>query len=93
MARPENIHKYPYGAISEIGCWTHASESLSKLSVVCGSQESLDTIGRVNRLLSTWPVDDTVPAEGFDSLKNTYKKLTSGLTEIKSNAEKEAKYV
>ena len=42
-------------------------------------------------MLSTWPSDDTVPAEGFDSLKTTYRKLTSGLSEIKSNAEKEAR--
>jgi len=45
-----------------------------------------DTIGRVNRLLSAWPVDDDLPAEGFDSVRNTYKKLTSGLTEIKTSA-------
>ncbi|EEB90918.1 hypothetical protein MPER_10813, partial [Moniliophthora perniciosa FA553] len=41
-----------------------------------------DNIGRVNRLISAWPPDDVVPAEGFDSLKTTYKKLSLALNEI-----------
>jgi SAGA-associated factor 29 len=51
-----------------------------------------ETIGRVNRLISSWPSDDTLPAEGFDGVKPVYKKLLSGLQEVKSNAEEEARY-
>jgi SAGA-associated factor 29 len=50
----------------------------------------MDTIGRVNRLISSWPLNDTLPAEGFDGVKPVYKKLLSGLHEVKTNAEKEA---
>ena len=92
MGKSFDIHEtLPYRGYLEVHCWSRASESLTKLSNIYGNQESQDTIGRVNRFLSTWPSDDTVPAEGFDSLKTTYRKLTSGLSEIKSNAEKEAR--
>jgi SAGA-associated factor 29 len=92
MRKSDDIHEFRrHGDVSEFDCWARASESLATLSTVYANQESLETIGRVNRLLSAWPSDDTVPAEGFDSLKSTYKKLTSGLSEIKSNAEREAK--
>lgn len=94
MRKSSEVHELILrrGTTAEIDCWTRASESISKLSNIYGSEESHETIGRVNRLLSTWPADDTVPAEGFDSLKSTYKKLTSGLSEIKNQAEKEARY-
>ncbi|KJA23198.1 hypothetical protein HYPSUDRAFT_137927 [Hypholoma sublateritium FD-334 SS-4] len=49
-----------------------------------------DTIGRVNRLISVWPTDDTLPAEGLASLKTNQGKLTLGLNEIISQARKEA---
>lgn len=51
---------------------------------------SVDTIGRVNRLISVWPTDDTLPAEGLASLKTNQSKLTLGLNEIISQAKKEA---
>jgi len=51
----------------------------------------METIGRVNRLISSWPSNDMLPAEGFDGVKPVYKKLLSGLTEVKGNAEKEAR--
>ncbi|KAF8908970.1 SGF29 tudor-like domain-containing protein [Gymnopilus junonius] len=47
----------------------------------------------VNRLISAWPTDDTVPAEGLGGLKATQAKLTSGLTEITSAAEQELKAI
>jgi len=53
----------------------------------------METIGRVNRLISSWPSNDTLPAEGFDGVKPVYKKLLSGLQEVKSNAEKEARAI
>lgn len=51
-----------------------------------------EAVGRVNRLIASWPSDDTLPAEGFDGVRTVYKKLVSGLQELKSNAEKETKY-
>lgn len=51
----------------------------------------METIGRVNRLISSWPSNDTLPAEGFEGVKPVYKKLFSGLQEVKSNAEKETR--
>ncbi|KAK7056795.1 Protein phosphatase 2C 2 [Paramarasmius palmivorus] len=67
----------------ELDCWSHAANSLSALSEIYAKSATQDNIGRVNRLITAWPSDDVVPAEGFDSLKNTYKKLTSALNEIK----------
>lgn len=52
----------------------------------------METIGRVNRLVSSWPSNDTLPAEGFDGVKSVYKKLFSGLQEVKNNADKEARW-
>ncbi|KAG6816806.1 hypothetical protein H0H87_002775 [Tephrocybe sp. NHM501043] len=43
------------------------------------------------KLISAWPVDDTVPAEGLDDVKGIYKKLAPGLREIQNAADEEAK--
>lgn len=48
-----------------------------------------DPIGRVNRLLLAWPADDNLPGDGYESVRSTYKKLTAGLNEIKSTAERD----
>ncbi|TBU62334.1 SGF29 tudor-like domain-containing protein [Dichomitus squalens] len=56
-------------------------------------QERDDTIGRVHRLLSQWPSDDSLPSEGIDGVKSIYKKLVSGLNEVKTNAEKDAEAI
>lgn len=72
-------------------CWAHATQSLRILSNIHSKSNTVDTIGRVNRLISAWPPDDTVPAEGLGGLKATQAKLTSGLTEITSAAEQEIK--
>jgi SAGA-associated factor 29 len=48
-----------------------------------------ETVGRVNRLISAWPQDDTLPAEGYEGVKTVYKKLKSGLRDIQSQAESE----
>jgi SAGA-associated factor 29 len=45
-------------------------------------------MGRVSRLMSAWPTDDTVPAEGLGNLQG---RLTSGLTEIMNSANQEVK--
>jgi SAGA-associated factor 29 len=61
------------------------------LNGIYSNPTTVETIGRVNRLISSWPSDDTLPAEGFDGVKPVYKKLLSGLQEVKHNAEKEAR--
>jgi hypothetical protein len=53
---------------------------------------TLETIERVNRLISAWPTDDTLPAEGYDGVKSVFKKLYPGLRDIQTAAEEEAKY-
>lgn len=49
-----------------------------------------DTVNRVQRLLSGWPTDDTLPSEGIEHVRSLYKKLMSSLTEVKATAEKDA---
>jgi SAGA-associated factor 29 len=44
-------------------------------------------------MISAWPTDDTLPAEGFDAVKQTYKKLSHGLHEIADTAAGEEKCV
>ncbi|KAF8073604.1 SGF29 tudor-like domain-containing protein [Lyophyllum atratum] len=75
----------------EVECWAHAAESLTALSNKYSSHPTLETIERVNRLISAWPIDDTLPAEGLDGVKMTYKKLSPGLRDIQIAAEEEAK--
>ena len=75
----------------ELQWWTACAESLRQISAAHSSSEAAETIGRVNRLISAWPQDDTLPAEGYDGLKPIYKKLTSGLKEIKESADRDVK--
>ncbi|KAH9950535.1 SGF29 tudor-like domain-containing protein [Amylocystis lapponica] len=77
----------------EVECWSNAASSLSKFSTTYSSPSTAETIGRVNRLLLAWPMDDTMPAEGYDSVRSVYKKLISGLTEIKSTAERDVEEI
>lgn len=44
-------------------------------------------------MISAWPTDDTLPAEGFDAVRQTYKKLSHGLHEIADVAAGEEKWV
>jgi len=76
-----------------VECWSHAAESLKILSGIYANSKTVDTMARVNRLISTWPTDDTVPAEGLGSLHDVQGKLTSGLTEIMNSANQEVKAI
>jgi len=49
------------------------------------------TIGRVNRLISALPTDDTLQVDGLESAKTTHKKLSLGLDELRKQAEAEVK--
>jgi SAGA-associated factor 29 len=53
----------------------------------------MEAIGKVNRLISQWPTDDNLPADGFDSVKSMYKKLNAGLGEIGGASDSELKFV
>jgi hypothetical protein len=77
---------------SDVECWSHASESLSVLSSLYGSAATTETIGRVNRLISAWPPDDTPPAEGIGHMKTIQQKLTSGLSDIINACDQEIKW-
>jgi SAGA-associated factor 29 len=77
----------------EIECWTQAVDSLRTLSKVYASPATVDTIGRVNRLFSTWPTDEALPADGYDGLKSLSKKIQSGLQDIQRTAQKEVESV
>ena len=75
---------------TEVECWSHAAAQLNKLSSMLSEHERDDTVGRVHRLLSQWPTDDTLPSEGFVWVRSLYKKLHAGHSEVKSTAEKDA---
>ncbi|KAN0087469.1 Translin [Tylopilus felleus] len=73
----------------EIEYWSHASKSLETLSGIYANQTSIETIGRVNRLMAMWPTDDSLAAESYETLKTNYKRLSSALKEVRRNSEEE----
>lgn len=77
----------------EIDYWTHTASALPALSEFYSNPAHAETIGRINRLMSAWPADEVLPAEGIDSVKSTYKKLSAGFEEIARNTEKELKMI
>ncbi|KAJ7780653.1 SGF29 tudor-like domain-containing protein [Mycena maculata] len=77
----------------ELDCWSHAATSLTHLSGIYSNPATIETIGRVNRLISVWPADDTVPAQGFDNVKQIYRKLSSALEEIQTTSDREVKAI
>jgi SAGA-associated factor 29 len=77
---------------AEIDCWSHATSSISALSNLALNSSTQETIARVNRLIDIWPTDDAFPTEGFETIRTNYKKLVSGLNDIKAQSERDAKY-
>ncbi|KAG6876518.1 hypothetical protein C0992_012602 [Termitomyces sp. T32_za158] len=75
----------------ELDCWSQAAASLSTLTAQFSRHSTLETIERVNRLISAWPVDDNIPAEGLDGVKATHKKLAPALRDIQNTADEELK--
>lgn len=73
----------------EVECWTHASDSLKSLSTFYANNQIQEIVGRVNRLISVWPTDDTLPAQGLGQLKAIQQKLATGLEDVSNHAEKE----
>ena len=74
---------------AEIDCWSRSISALSNLAVNSSTQE---TINRVNRLINTWSADDAPSTEGFEGIKANYKKLVSGLSDIKTQSDRDVKY-
>jgi len=55
--------------------------------------DTIETFGRVNRLIAGWPTDDMLPADGFEGLKTTYKKLSAALRGVHNTAGIEVKAI
>ncbi|KAF8134802.1 SGF29 tudor-like domain-containing protein [Mycena galopus ATCC 62051] len=77
----------------ELDCWSHAAASLTHLSGTYSNAANVETIGRINRLISVWPTDDTLPAQGLNAVKEMYHKLNLGLEGIKATSEREVKAI
>ncbi|KAL5520121.1 hypothetical protein ACEPAG_1781 [Sanghuangporus baumii] len=80
----------------ELQCWTHAMAKLNACRETYENPSTLDAMNRVNRSIAAWPFsngENGEPLESFETIKATYKKLSSGLTEIKEAAEVEAKAI
>ncbi|KAH9992031.1 SGF29 tudor-like domain-containing protein [Russula vinacea] len=74
----------------EIDCWSRSISALSNLAVNSTTQ---DTVTRVNRLIATWPADDALSTDGLEGIKASYKKLVSGLGEIKTQSDRDVKAI
>ncbi|KAG2010060.1 hypothetical protein CC2G_012911 [Coprinopsis cinerea AmutBmut pab1-1] len=74
----------------DVEYWTRSAEALRNLAKHYSNYPPLDLVGRANRLISTWPTDDDLPGEGWKSLKENYKKLSTSLDEVRKNADAEA---
>lgn len=92
MDRKRGVTTRP-AASEEIEFWNHARTSLLTLSNIYTNSTTGDTISRVNRLISAWPSDDTVPSEGLDGVKTIYKKLNTGLKDIETASNHEVKAI
>ena len=79
--------------IPEVEYWTQAAEAIRVVANKFSINTTAETIARVNRMISAWPADDTLPAEGFDAVRQTFKRLSNGLREIETYAIGEEKYV
>ncbi|KAH8114515.1 SGF29 tudor-like domain-containing protein [Phellopilus nigrolimitatus] len=80
----------------EIQCWAHAAAALSSCRDAYNNPGTLEAMARVNRSISAWPSmsgENGEPMEAFETVKDTYRKLSSGLNEIKDAAEVEAKAI
>lgn len=76
---------------TELDCWSHTAESLRTLASKYGRPATIETIERVNRLISTWPTDDALPAGGIEEVKAIQRKLAPGISEIKNSTDEEMK--
>ncbi|KAI0761965.1 SGF29 tudor-like domain-containing protein [Trametes elegans] len=92
MASRRGVSKRPASS-EEVECWSQAAASLNRLSSMLSEHDRDDTVGRVHRLLSQWPTDDSLPSEGTDGVKSLCKKLVAGLQEVQATANKDAEAI
>ncbi|KXN88167.1 SAGA-associated factor 29 [Leucoagaricus sp. SymC.cos] len=90
MDRRRGVNSRP-ATSEEVEYWTQAAEAIRAVTNKFPIGTTAETIGRVNRMISAWPTDDTLPAEGFDAVKQTFKRLSNGLREIETSASGEEK--
>jgi len=90
MDRRRGINSRP-ATSEEVEYWTQAAEAIRVVTNKYPINSTTETIGRVNRLISAWPTDDTLPAEGIDAVKQTFKRLTNGLRDVETSALQEEK--
>ncbi|OAX44310.1 hypothetical protein K503DRAFT_765119 [Rhizopogon vinicolor AM-OR11-026] len=83
----------PAASTEEVDCWSQASKSLASLSNIYASSKYVEIIGRVNRLISVWPTDDVLPADGYDGLKTNYKHLSRALKDVRDINDEEVKAI
>lgn len=76
----------------ETTVWNQARTQLMAFSKMYSNPATASTIGRVNRCISGWPSDDTVPAEGLEDVQQTYNRLMVGLKDVEDASNKEVKY-
>ncbi|KAK2465189.1 hypothetical protein APHAL10511_002543 [Amanita phalloides] len=77
----------------ELDSWSRTAESLRVLASKYDRPTTLESLEKVNRLISAWPTDDTIPAEGLEGVKVIHRKLAPGITEVKLAAEEELKAI
>lgn len=82
-------------SILEIQWWSQATLKLNAFRDTYSNPATVDAMARVNRAISAWPDvsgENGEPPAAIETVKATYKKLSSGLTEIKESADLEIKY-
>lgn len=83
----------PRPASEEEAYWTRATAALRELSDQQAEHPQLDLIGKANRLMAAWPTNDDLPSEGWKSLKENYKKLSTTLEDIQKHSDAEIKWI
>lgn len=92
MERRRGVSKRP-ASTEEIDCWSQSTTSIAALSNLAVNSSTQETVDRVNQLIATLPADDAFPADGFEGVKSNYRKLASGLKEIKMQSDKDTKAI
>ncbi|KAI0269938.1 SGF29 tudor-like domain-containing protein [Gloeopeniophorella convolvens] len=92
MERRRGVSKRP-ASTEEIEVWSRASGSISALSSPAPNSTTQDPIGRVNKLIATWPVNDALPADGLESIRSIKERLVAGLNEVKVQCDRDMKAI
>lgn len=80
--------------VSELQCWGQTHAALQEVARIEAAAPPAEALHKVNKWMATVHHDEVGGGghpEGLEALKSLKGKLTSGLGDIKSNAEAEAK--